>query len=118
MGYFGSVNNYNREKNRKRKIHSSGGINLNNQKNRVINDIDYALLKAHTPNFMGKYFNNNIIKKNNKNSIKKPNTPEIKNMNKDLEKVNLNKINNKNIKRPSTAPHNNIQIKKTIFENY
>ena len=32
--------------------------------------------------------------------------------NKELQKEYLNKMNNKNIKRPSTAPHNNIQIKK------
>ena len=71
---------------------------------------------------MGHFYNNNILQKNTKNNRKKPNTPEIKNKNKlgnrDLDKDNLNKNNNKNIKRPSTAPHNNIQIKKTIFENY
>ena len=32
--------------------------------------------------------------------------------NKEMQKEYLNKFNNKNIKRPSTAPHNNIQIKK------
>ena len=35
--------------------------------------------------------------------------------NKDLEKNNFNKNNNKNVKRPSTAPHNNIHIKKNNF---
>lgn len=96
------MNNYNREKNRKRKIHSSGA-NIN-KNNKILNDIDYVLIKGRTPNFMGKNVNNN---KQKKEFNKKPHTPEIKNIqsksNKDFE--------NKKIKRPSTAPHNNIQIK-------
>lgn len=97
------MNNYNREKNRKRKIHSSGA-NTNKNTNKKLNDMDYVLIKARTPNFMGKKINNNKQKKEN---IKKPHTPEIKNIqskyNKDIE--------NKKLKRPSTAPHNNIQVK-------
>ena len=76
MAFFGSVNNYNREKNRKRKIHSSGS-NPNKSNNKKLNDIDYVLIKARTPNFMGKNIYNNKTKKDN---IKKPHTPEIKNI--------------------------------------
>ena len=57
---------------------------------------------------MGKNINNN---KHKKKEIKKPHTPEIKNKNK-FNKELENKFNNKNIKRPSTAPHNNKAIKK------
>ena len=64
-------------------------------------------MKAHTPNFTGKYINKNI-----KKEIKKPHTPEIKNMNNKYKKEIETKINNKNIKRPSTAPHNNLYAKK------
>lgn len=104
---FGYVNNYNREKNRKRKIHSSGSNNINkNQKNKIINDIDYVLIKSRTPNFMGENININKFKKND---INKPQTPEIKNKNKYIREF---ENNNKNMKRPSTAPLNNIPIKK------
>ena len=114
---FGSVNNYNREKNKRRKINSSGGNNLNKNKTNKnkINDIDYFLIKARTPNFVGKninYMNNNSLR--DKNKIKKPRTPEIKNINnknnKDIIKENLNKY--KNTKRPATAPHNKLKNKK------
>ena len=105
IGCFGSINNYNREKNRKRKIHSSGSNNINkNQKNKIINEIDYVLIKSRTPNFMGKDINNN-----KKNNIYKPHTPEIKNLNK-FNKELENSFNSKNIKRPST--YNNFQNKK------
>ena len=70
-------------------------------------------MKTYTPNIIGRIFNNNKTKKN---GIKKPRTPEIKNMkvksNKENEEENFNKFNNKNSKRPSTAPHNNLNIKK------
>ena len=106
---IGSINNYNREKNRKRKINSSGGNNVN-KNNKLMNDMDYVLIKARTPNFMSN--NNNKIKKNGNNKIKKPRTPEIKNLNNKGIVKDINKINNKNNNRPSTAPHNNIHIKK------
>ena len=78
------MNNYNREKNKRRKINSSGGNNIN--KNKVnknnINEADYFLIKARTPNFAGKNINYlNINNTKDKNKIKKPRTPEIKNMN-------------------------------------
>ena len=83
IGLFCSVNNYNREKNRRRKINSSGGnaINKNKSNKNNINEIGYFLIKARTPNFTGK--NINYIIMNNtkdKNKIKKPRTPEIKNL--------------------------------------
>ena len=70
-------------------------------------------MQGHTPSYNGKNINN---KNNKSNKVSKPHTPEIKNMNvkykKDILKDSLNKGNNKNYKRPSTAPHNNIDIKK------
>ena len=74
-------------------------------------------MKMYTSNSIGKNINNNKIKKNGiKTNSKKPHTPEINSMNYRCNKENeidiLNKINNKNNKRPSTAPHNNIHIKK------
>ena len=82
---FGSVNNYNREKNKRRKINSSGGNILNKNKmnkNNNINDIDCFLVKARTPNFGAKNINyiNNNSNTGDKNKIKKPRTPEIKNI--------------------------------------
>ena len=69
-------------------------------------------MKARTPNLGGKninYINNNIKDKN-----KKPRTPEGKNINIKNNKGNNKDISNKNKneKRPSTAPHNNLKIKK------
>ena len=85
-----------------------------NQKNKFINDIDYVLIKAHTQNYLGKNINNN--KNQKKDNIKKPRTPEINNMNikinKEMQKEYLNKYNINNYQRPSTAPHNNIYVKK------
>ena len=108
------MNNYNREKNKRRKINSSGGNaqNKNKMNKNNINEIDYFLIKSRTPNFGGKninYINNNSTRDKNKN--KKPRTPEIKNIknknnNKDNSKDNLNK--SKNLKRPATAPHNKL----------
>ena len=66
-------------------------------------------MKARTPNFTGKYINN---KTNTKKDIKKPHTPEIKNINNKYNKEIENKMNYINIKRASTAPHNNIHTKK------
>ena len=59
---------------------------------------------------MGKNTNNNKNKNKNKD-INKPHTPEIKNLNIKYNKELENNFNNKHIKRPSTAQHNN-QIKK------
>ena len=73
-----------------------------------MNDIDYVLIKSRTPNFMEKNMNNN---KNKKNDINKPHTPEIKNLSIKYNKELENNFNNKNIKRPSTAQHNNIHMK-------
>ena len=116
IGLFGSVNNYNREKNRRRKINSSGGnaINKNKSNKNNINEIGYFLIKARTPNFTGK--NINYIIMNNtkdKNKIKKPRTPEIKNLNNKSDK-GINRDNSdkyKSSKRPATAPHNKLQNK-------
>ena len=110
------MNNYNREKNKRRKINSSGG-NITN-KNKInknnINEIDCFLVKARTPNFAGK--NINYLSINNtkdKNRIKKPRTPEIKNMNNSNNKgISKDNLKYKNSKRPATAPHNKIQNKK------
>ena len=112
------MNNYNREKNKRRKINSSGGNILNKNKmnkNNNINDIDYFLVKGRTPNFGAKNINyiNNNSNTRDKNKIKKPRTPEIKNMNnknsKGISKDSFNKY--KNSKRPGTAPHNKLQNK-------
>ena len=117
MGLIGSVNNYNREKNKRRKINSSGGNSLGKNKfnKNNINEIDYFLVKARTPNFGAKNINYmNINNQKDKNRIKKPRTPEIKNINnkndKGFIKDNINKY--KNSKRPGTAPHNKLQNKK------
>ena len=94
-----------------------------NQKKNFINDINYVLIKAHTPNFIGRSVNmnnnsnNNNIKNQRKDNVKKPRTPEINNINmkynnNEIQKDYSNKYNNKNSKRPSTAPHNNIKLKK------
>ena len=61
----------------------------------------------YTSNSIGKNINNNKIKKNGI----KTNSKNYR-CNKENEIDILNKINNKNSKRPSTAPHNNIHIKK------
>ena len=86
---------------------------FNEYQNKLFNDLDFLLVQGHTPSYNGKNINN---KNNKSNKVSKPHTPEIKNMNvkykKDILKENLNKGNNKNYKRPSTAPHNNIDIKK------
>ena len=109
------MNNYNREKNKRRKINASVGnaANKNKKNKNNINEIDYFLIKARTPNFGGKninYISNNSTRDKNKN--KKPRTPEIKNTkNKNNNKDNLNKY--KNYKRPSTAPHNKLHNKKS-----
>ena len=110
------MNNYNREKNKRRKINSSGSNKINKNKgnkNNIINEIDYFLIKARTPNFVGKNINYGSIN-NTKDKIKKPRTPEIKNMNNKNSK-GINKDNSyqyKNSKRPATAPHNKLQNKK------
>ena len=117
LGLFGSVNNYNREKNKRRKINSSGGNNINKNKTNKnnINEADYFLIKARTPNFAGKNINYlNINNTKDKNKIKKPRTPEIKNMN-NKNNRGINKDNSyqyKNSKRPATAPHNKLKNKK------
>ena len=117
IGIFGSINNYNREKNKRRKINSSGGnsINKNKTNKNNINEIDYFLVKARTPNFVGKNINySNINNTKEKGRVKKPRTPEIKNTNNKNNK-NINKdysIKYKNQKRPGTAPLNKLQNKK------
>ena len=113
------MNNYNREKNKRRKINSSGGNAANKNKKNInnFNEIDYFLIKARTPNFGGKninYISNNSTRDKNRN--KKPRTPEIKNFknknnNKDKSKDILNQY--KNSKRPATAPHNKLHNKKS-----
>ena len=108
------INNYNREKNKKRKIHS-GDSNLNkNKENKVLNEIDYALMKVLTQNFMDINNNKKSGKKEKvkkKNKMNKPHTPEIKNQLKN-EKENINNFNNKKNERPSTAPLNKMSKKK------
>lgn len=44
------------EKNKKRKIHSSGGYNFNEHQNKLINDLDFLLVKGHTPSYNEKNF--------------------------------------------------------------
>ena len=68
------MNNYNREKNKRRKINSSGGNSLGKNKfnKNNINEIDYFLVKARTPNFGAKNINYmNINNQKDKNRIKK-----------------------------------------------
>ena len=90
------MTNYNREKNKRRKINSSSGnVSTKNKFNKNnINDINYILMKARTPNLGGKninYINNKIKDKN-----KKPRTPEGKNINIKNNKGNNKDISNKN----------------------